>query len=150
VQSHLAGWPVKFALNATSQSEMGVSIARGVELLPSTIAAILLMPVDLPAVPPAAIQSVIQAWQEGPARLVVPTYEGRGGHPVLLTRDFRAALLNLESQRGLRGLFAAHQEEVRRVNVDSPYIRRDLDTWEEYCALHEEIFGTLPLSNDMS
>ena len=147
VQAHLAGWPVKVALNAESHSEMGVSIARGVELLPDDIAATLITPVDLPAVPPSAIRAVIETWQQGHARLVIPEYEGRGGHPVLLSLDFRAELLHLYAQRGLRGLFERHSEEVRRAPVASPHIRRDMDTWKDYCALHEEICGIPPPSN---
>ncbi len=140
VKAHLAGWPVSFALNAESHSEMGVSIARGVELLPDGIAATLITPIDLPAVPPSVIRAVIEKWRQG-ARLVIPEYEGRGGHPVLLALDFRAELLRLDAQSGLRGLFEAHNEEVCRVPVASPYIRRDVDTWADYCALHEEICG---------
>ena len=146
VRARLAGWPVKFALNAESHSEMGVSIARGLELLPDDIAATLITPADLPAVPPSAIRAVIETWQQG-ARLVIPEYEGRGGHPVLLALDFRAELLHLDAQRGLRGLFETHSEEVRRAPVASPNIRRDMDTWKDYCALHEEICGIPPPSN---
>jgi hypothetical protein len=56
----------------------------------------------------------------------------------------RASLLNLNSTGGLRALFAAHAAEVLRVPVASPYIARDMDTWEDYRALHEEIFGVPP------
>jgi hypothetical protein len=28
--------------------------------------------------------------------------------------------------------------------VNSPYIARDMDTWDDYHALHEEIFGVPP------
>jgi CTP:molybdopterin cytidylyltransferase MocA len=75
----------------------------------------------------------------------VPEYEGRGGHPVLLDLNLRRELLNLDSQSGLRGLFAAHRDEVRRVQVASAYVARDMDTWEDYLTLHEEVFGAPPV-----
>ncbi len=78
------------------------------------------------------------------ARLVVPEYEGRGGHPVRIDLSFRDELMNLDPQRGLRGLFETHREEVLRVAVTSPYVAHDMDQWDDYLALHREVFGTEP------
>jgi CTP:molybdopterin cytidylyltransferase MocA len=146
VRERLAGWPVEFAFNREPDSEMGVSLARGVERLPAGARAVLVALVDQPAVPPPAIRAVVAAWERG-ARLAVPMHEGRGGHPALVSLDFRDKLLNLDAARGLRGLFDAHRAEVCPVPVESPNIWRDLDTWDDYRALHEEVFGAPPLSN---
>ncbi len=63
---------------------------------------------------------------------------------MLIDSEYRNELLRLDRERGLRALFEAHQEEVRRVSVDSPYVVRDMDVWEDYRALHEEMFGVAP------
>lgn len=147
LETHLGKRPVTFARNTESGSEMSVSIARGVEKLPPETRAVLVMPADLPAAPVAVIRQIVEAWATAKARLVVPAYEGRGGHPVLASLDFRRDLLELEAQGGLRGFLQSRQEETRRLAVDSSYIRRDLDTWEDYCALHQEICGRPPPSN---
>ena len=47
----------------------------------------------------------------------------------------------LDPEGGLKALFAAHPDQVRRVAVNSNYIARDMDTWDDYCALHREVFG---------
>jgi CTP:molybdopterin cytidylyltransferase MocA len=47
----------------------------------------------------------------------------------------------LSSRGGLRALFDAHKNDVERVPVDSPYIARDMDTWDDYRTLHEEVTG---------
>jgi molybdenum cofactor cytidylyltransferase len=144
--SHL---PVRFAVNDEAGSEMGVSIARGVEALAGedderAAGAVLVALADHPAVTAREIEEVIAAHRRTGARLVVPEWQGRGGHPVLVSLTLRASLLNLDSTRGLRALFEAHAAEVLRVPVASPYIARDMDTWEDYRALHEEIFGVPP------
>ncbi|HYO99122.1 MAG TPA: nucleotidyltransferase family protein [Pyrinomonadaceae bacterium] len=153
VRSRLAHLPVSFALNAEAGSEMGVSIARGVEALSGGGAeeltgggagAVLIALGDQPAVTAKEIECVVAAYRRTGARLVVPVWQGRGGHPVLVGCEFRASLLNLDSARGLRALFDAHAGEVLRLPVASPYIARDMDTWEDYRALHEEIFGVPP------
>jgi molybdenum cofactor cytidylyltransferase len=135
---------VCLAYNNEAESEMGVSVARGVEALPEEAEALLVALVDQPAIPPQVIRRVLDARHETKARLIVPEWHGRGGHPVLIDLAFREALLNLDPQKGLRGLFEAHAAEVLRLPVESPYIARDMDTWEDYRALHEEVFGRLP------
>jgi CTP:molybdopterin cytidylyltransferase MocA len=58
--------------------------------------------------------------------------------------SFREELLGLDARGGLRALFDAHRGEVLRVPVESPFVTRDMDTWEDYRGLHEEVFGSPP------
>ena len=144
LQNHLhTANNVVFAVNPKSDSEMSDSIACGVKPVPPSAKAILITPVDHPAVPPAVVSKIIDAWQEG-AMLVVPTWEGRGGHPVLLDANFREKLLSLDPERGLRGLFESYPEQVKRLKVESSYIARDMDTWDDYISLHKDVFGVPP------
>lgn len=131
---------VTFALNPDPRSEMGASIAAGVQQLPATARATLIALADHPAVPPAVVSNLIKEWQQG-GRLIIPTWQNRGGHPVLIDLSFRRELLNLSSKQGLRALFDAHPAEVKRIAVDSPFIARDMDTWDDYRALHLEATG---------
>jgi molybdenum cofactor cytidylyltransferase len=131
---------VIFALNPDPNSEMGASIAAGLRALSASSAATLIALVDQPAVPPVVISTLIETWQQG-ARLIVPTWEGRGGHPVLVDLSFKPELLNLDAAGGLRSLFDAHRHEVKRLPVNSPFIARDMDTWDDYLALHKEVTG---------
>lgn len=135
---------VRFASNGEAGSEMGVSVARGVEALGDGAGAVLIALVDQPAVPPDEIRRLIDARARTGSGLVVPEWEGRGGHPVLVDLSFREELLRLDARGGLRALFDAHRAEVLRVPADSPFVTRDVDTWEEYRALHEEVFGSPP------
>lgn len=135
---------VRFAFNREEGSEMGVSVARGVEAVAPDARAVLVALVDQPAVPPSAIGSLIDAWRERSARLVVPVWEGRGGHPVLIDLAFKEELLNVVPREGLRSLLDGHREEVLRLPAPSPYVARDMDTWDEYVSLHTEVFGRPP------
>ena len=142
---------VRFAVNDDAESEMGVSVARGVEAASVDVGALLFALVDQPAVPVAALRSLIEARNGTGARLVVPEWEGRGGHPVLVDMSFREELLRVAPSRGLRALFDAHRGEVLRVPAESPFVARDMDTWDDYVALHREVFGyTPPHTNDGS
>ena len=140
VREKLTGRSVIFALNPDRESEMGASIAAGVRALPETCEATLIALVDYPAVPLKIVSTLIQTWQQG-SRLIVPTWNGRGGHPVLVDLGFKQELLNLDATGGLRALFDAHRNDVARVPVDSPFIARDMDTWDDYLTLHQEVIG---------
>jgi CTP:molybdopterin cytidylyltransferase MocA len=129
-----------FAMNPDPKSEMGASIAAGVHELPEQCQAVVIALCDHPAVPPTVVTTLLETWKEG-ARLVIPTWHGRGGHPVLIDLNLESELRELSTSGGLRSLFEAHKNDVRRVAVASPFIARDMDTWDDYLALHQEVTG---------
>lgn len=134
---------LSFAFNPDPESEMSASIACGIRELSTETKATLISLADQPAVPPEVIRTIAEQWNSG-AKLVIPEFQGRGGHPVLVDLSFREELLNLDPSLGLKSVFEAHKNEVLRVPVNSPYIARDMDTWDDYRALHQEVFGTPP------
>ena len=140
LKAHLHNSNVIFAVNPDPESEMSASIACGVRAIPERVQAVIITPVDHAAVPPEVVATVIDKWKKG-ARLVKPTCNQRGGHPVLIDMAFRNELLDLDPNGGLKAFFSQRQEEVKRVEVNSNYIARDMDTWDDYVALHQEVFG---------
>jgi CTP:molybdopterin cytidylyltransferase MocA len=143
LKRHLQNAGVTFAFNPDPNSEMSASIACGIRVLPDDAKAVVINPADHAAVPSGVVARLITEWRSG-AKLVKPTWNGRGGHPVLIDLDFREELLSLDPQAGLKSLLGEHAEAVRRVPVKSNFIARDMDTWDDYCALHQEVFGVLP------
>jgi molybdenum cofactor cytidylyltransferase len=143
IRARLRDRKLTFAVNPDPDREMSSSIACGVEVLNENAKALLITPVDHPAVPPEVVTLLLKEWHDG-AMLVQPEHGGRGGHPVLIDLAYRPELLALDPHEGLRALFSGHRKEVRRVIVDSPYVARDMDTWEDYRQLHEDVFGGAP------
>ena len=134
---------VAFVTNPNPDSEMGASIALGVDGLADTARAVLITPVDHPAIHPETIGLLIEKWRAG-AKLIQPEFEGKGGHPVLIDLGYREELKHLDADAGLRGFFNKHRADVLRLPVDSAFVARDMDTWEDYSALHEDVFGRKP------
>ncbi len=132
---------VTIAVNPDPNSEMGASIAVGIQALPDTTKAVVIALVDHPAVPATVVSSLIEEWKRG-ARIVIPTWQNRGGHPVLVDLTLKTELLNLDRTGGLRALFK--KEGAKRLPVDSPFIARDMDTWDDYRALYKEVMGYPP------
>jgi CTP:molybdopterin cytidylyltransferase MocA len=143
LRNHLKGSQVVFAVNPEPESEMSSSIACAVRELPREAKAVLITPVDHPAVPPEVVSQLVDEWGKGHG-LVKPIWQERGGHPVLIDLRFKDELLRLDSNLGLKALFDTHKDQVKRVPVHSNYIARDMDTWEDYAALHQDVFGVAP------
>lgn len=139
IRERLKEYDLRFALNPDPGSEMGASIVAGIRELPETSRATLIALSDHPAVPAKVVSTLIDAWTGG-ARLVIPTWQNRGGHPVLVDLGFKSELLNM-SREGLRTVFENHAGEVLRIEVDSPFVARDMDTWDDYVILHKEVTG---------
>ncbi len=144
VRARLQHLDVGFALNDAAESEMGVSIARGVEKISDGARTLIVALGDQPAIPPVLIRHLLAERKRTGAQIIVPQWQNRGGHPMLIDAEYRDELLHLDTQRGLRALIESHRGEVRRVSVDSPYVVRDMDVWEDYYTLHEEVFGVPP------
>jgi len=143
VRERLNSLGVHCVENSDAESEMDVSIGIGVGELPASTDAVLIALADHPAVPPTVVSTLISEWQNG-ASLVIPTWQNRGGHPVLIDFRYRSELQNLPPERGLRAFFEAHRNGVKRVPVESPFVARDMDTWDDYRSLYQEVFGEPP------
>jgi molybdenum cofactor cytidylyltransferase len=134
---------VTVAINPDPNSEMGASIAAGIRAVNDDAKCVLIALVDHPAVPARVVTNLVAEWQLG-AKIVMPTWHDRGGHPVLVDLSLRSQILTLDQTGGLRELLKTHQSEVKRLPVHSPFVARDMDTWDDYVALYEEAFGHPP------
>jgi molybdenum cofactor cytidylyltransferase len=142
IKQHLEGEPVSFALNAHPTNAMSESVVLGVAELASP-AAVLIAPADHPAVTPGVVRQLIGEWSNG-AKLVIPTWNHRGGHPVLIDFGYRDELVDLDPKLGLKSFFQRHQSEVVRLEVNCSFVARDMDTWDDYVKLHFDSFGVVP------
>ena len=143
VRQHLKNASVLFALNPDPSSEMGESIRCGVQMVPASASATLIALVDHPAIPPDVVKTLIDEWRRN-AQLIIPTWHGRGGHPVLVDLRWRHELETLNPAAGLKPFFQSHADAVRRVPVGSEYVARDIDTWDDYARLYSDVFGQAP------
>jgi CTP:molybdopterin cytidylyltransferase MocA len=108
------------------------SVREGVSALPFGTHA-LVWPVDHPYVTDTTIREMIAAasaasLSEDPADIVVPTYLGYGGHPVLFAPTLFGEILALDDRGGLDRLLLAHAARVRRLPVLDEGVLRDVDS----------------------
>jgi molybdenum cofactor cytidylyltransferase len=131
------GGKVTLVRNSRWELGMASSIRCGVRTLPARLEAVLLALGDQPHVPRAVVERVIAAWRAARPRplIVIPTFEGRRGHPVLFAGRLRRQLERLPGTDGARGLVRRLAEHVLEVPTRQAGILSDVDTPEEYRAL---------------
>lgn len=124
--------PATFAVNPRWQEGMYTSIETGLAQLPETVEAFFVALGDMPMVPAAAYTALVAAFRQQPGSIIVPTYSGRRGHPVLVPRRLVTDTPPPDGDQGLRSILRRHPELVVEVPLPFPGICIDLDTPEEY------------------
>ncbi|MBQ9148030.1 MAG: NTP transferase domain-containing protein [Oscillospiraceae bacterium] len=104
IKRQLSSCGVVFITNPDpEQPELMDSVRLGLEYLQNKCDRVAFTPVNVPMFSPATLTELIGT--EGD--IVTPSYEGRGGHPVLVSCGIIPQLLSYRGSNGLRGAIAA-------------------------------------------
>jgi CTP:molybdopterin cytidylyltransferase MocA len=96
---------------------------------------VLFWPVDRPFVRPRTVDALLAARDTDLLGVwFIPTFEGRGGHPVLWRPAVRNDIFDLRPDAPLRALLPEFGPQVRRVAVDDPGVLADVDTVDAFHA----------------
>ena len=128
------GQRAQVAFNPRYAEGQSASLRVGLQALDGDIVAALVLLGDQPTVRAAAIDAIVEAyWQAGPPYplVVMPTYGGRDGHPVLLARPLWAEVMAVRGDEGARSVIRAHPDAVRRVALPGR-LPGDVDTPADY------------------
>ena len=132
IRDAVAGRRVHLVTNADAQGEMLSSVRRGLIAMPEQCTAALVALGDQPSITADVVAELVEAFRATGRGIVVPTYRGRRGHPLVLAMHYRDEILTRYEDVGLRGLLQAHSEDVLGVEVATPGILEDMDVPEDY------------------
>lgn len=132
IQEQLVNSAVKIGVNENYMDGMLSSAICGFRALPGEAKAALIFLADQPQIPAQVTDLVIKAWIESGKGIVIPTFNGRRGHPVLIETRYKADIERLDPEKGLRVLSEKFKNDVFEVECSIPEILRDIDTPEEY------------------
>jgi molybdenum cofactor cytidylyltransferase len=109
------------------------SIRAGIlALAPHPVDGALIWPVDRPHVPVAVITDLLDSFRKTRQAIVVPTFRGRRGHPVIFGRAAFEELLAAPDQEGARAVVRRSRARVAEVPVTDSAVLEDLNTPEDY------------------
>jgi CTP:molybdopterin cytidylyltransferase MocA len=130
---HEAGLPAHVDVLVNPRPEEGMlgSLLCGLAWAEARAAdAVLVHPVDHPRIEAATVDRVIAAMAAG-ARIAVPSWNGRRGHPAGFARDTWPALRAASPERGARAVLADHPDWVVHVEGDAGCLE-GVNTPEDY------------------
>jgi molybdenum cofactor cytidylyltransferase len=140
VEAALAGLPVRFVHNADYADGLGTSLRAGIAAVPAEADGAIVCLGDMPQVDAGLIDKLIAAFDpERGALVVVPTFDGRRGNPVVWSRRFFHDLMGIAGDIGARHLIGSYAEAVVEVPVAGEAALTDVDTPESFSAVKAEI-----------
>jgi len=109
------------------------SIIRAIQVLEaSAIDGVMLFLVDHPFVNPQLIDLLIQEFSRQQFPIVIPTFRGRRGHPLIFGRQLFPELVSAPCDQGAVAVVRSHRQEILHVSVQDKSILIDIDTPEAY------------------
>jgi len=142
VEKALAGLPVELVHNPDFADGLGTSVRAGIAAVPADADGAIVCLGDMPQVDAGLIDRLIAAFDPDQGALVVmPTFEGRRGNPVLWSRRFFPDLTAIEGDVGARHLIGRYSEAVVEVPLEGKAALVDVDTPEALVGVRAEIEG---------
>jgi molybdenum cofactor cytidylyltransferase len=88
--------------------------------------------VDHPYIDGKLVDVMIQQFYDSKKLIVVPRYQGKRGHPVILSRKLFTELLNTPMDQGAKAVVNAHVADTLEIDADNEGVTIDIDTPDEY------------------
>ncbi|MFQ6011323.1 MAG: NTP transferase domain-containing protein [Nitrososphaerales archaeon] len=133
VKQQLSGHDCIFALNSNFEEGQSSSVKAGMSAISEQSEAVLITPGDVPLITPEQINEVIFNYRKSGFNILVASHKGGIGHPILFDRALFPEISQIsEKKLGLREVTTRHRGEIRRVEVESEGVLRDIDTEEEF------------------
>ena len=93
--------------------------------------AIMIILGDQPGVEAEIINGVAEKWRQSDGQIVLASYQGRKGHPMLFAKPLFDKLIGLHGDKAAWKLVDANPDLLREVSFDRPF-PEDIDTQEDF------------------
>ncbi len=112
--------------------EMLSSVKAGLRAMPDHTAAALIVLGDQPRIQAKVLYQLLNAYALGHGDLIIPSYDKRRGHPLLLGRRYWPEMLSLPRDGAPRDLINTHADAIHYVTANNDSVLRDVDTPRDY------------------
>lgn len=109
---------------------MSSSVITGLKHLKqiSKIEGVFIHPGDMPFINSDDLEKMILAFVNSSKKIIIPSFQKRRGHPLLVSRQLIDELSSIEdSKNGMRGFLEEFDKNIEYVLVDHAGILRDID-----------------------
>ena len=123
---------VRVVINESYRQGMGTSLRAGLAALPPDVDAALIVLADQPFIRSKTLDLLMNQYRRSSAQIVIPTYKGFRGNPVLLDRSVFSEVMALTGDIGCRAIFGNHLEGIVKQPVEDIGILLDVDSKDDF------------------
>jgi molybdenum cofactor cytidylyltransferase len=123
---------IKIVTNPHAGGGMSTSIRRGLQAIHPRNDGFLIALGDQPFLKTRTINVLIRTFAQGKGGIIVPSFRGRRGHPVIFHKRYRKELLSLKGDVGGKSVLERYPKDVIMVPVKSEGVVKDINTWQDY------------------
>jgi len=143
----LQGLPLRVVYNPDYREGQMTSVHCGMRALQVPCEAVVICLADLPLLTTADLHRLTDAFMhQCQTSVLVPTYRGERGNPIVLAYGHRRRILAGDRNLGCRRLIEKYPEIVTPLEMENDHLVFDLDTPEAYGRLQRRLGGTAPAS----
>lgn len=129
IRETLADLPCRFVMNKEYQKGQSGSVRTGLREVKEGTDAVLILPGDVAMIDSRSINMVVEEYNNRRNLIVVASFSGRPGHPILFSKELFKEIEQIEEKTfGLKAVVSRHEGEVSMVETGSEYVLRDVDT----------------------
>ncbi len=122
----------KIIYNENWQEGQLSSLRKGISSLDTKSEGFMLNPVDCPFVRKETYEKLISEWHKDKTKIIIPSYEGRNGHPSIFPSWTYDILLNENLPEGAKTLLKQNPDKTLRIIINDRAITDDIDTTDDY------------------
>jgi molybdenum cofactor cytidylyltransferase len=123
---------LKVVVNQGYRQGIASSLHEGLSALDQQSDAALIILGDQPFIRSQTLDQLIESYRHSRAQVVIPSYRGTRGNPVLLDRSLFPEVMQLEGDIGCRAIFGKHLDGILNVEVEDVGVLLDIDNLEDY------------------
>lgn len=145
----LQGLPLRIVHNDDYREGQMTSVFCGMAALHNDCDAVLVCLADLPLLRVEDLMRLIAAFADCPTSVLVPTYKGARGNPILLAHAHRDQILAGDRNLGCKRLIEKNPALVTALEMANDHTVFDLDTPDAYRELQQRL-GETPVAQAIS
>ena len=121
---------IKFVFNKGFESGIASSIKIGLNNLSEKTEAFFICLGDMPMVNPNIYNQLIKSINK--REIIVPTYKGQQGNPVLFAKSMKEKIINISGDVGAKKILELNKNKILNVEVGNQSIRKDFNIKDDF------------------
>ena len=121
---------IKFVFNKDFESGIASSIKTGLNNLSEKTEAFFICLGDMPMVNPNIYNQLIKSINK--REIIVPTYKGQQGNPVLFAKSMKEKIINISGDVGAKKILELNKDKILNLEINDQCVTKNFNTQDSF------------------